>query len=247
MHRFYCPALAASVREQGPWDAPVQLGPEESRHAQRVLRLTAGDHVTLFDGQGLVAEGAISPVAGARDAVCVIVTAARIIPAVTPELTVAVALPKGGRVDDMIEQLSQTGVDRVIPMRTRRSVVDARDSKLDRLARAAIESAKQCGRARVMRVEATLDLDRVLHEPASTRLIAAPGGDGLGGGVVQTLRQSSGVLVLIGPEGGWDDAELVAAEAAGFARWTLGPHVMRIETAAVAAAAIVRYATLTQR
>jgi 16S rRNA (uracil1498-N3)-methyltransferase len=246
MHRFYCPGLSASVREQGPWDAPVQLGPDESKHAVRVLRLSAGDAVTLFDGQGLVADGTISPVSGARDAVCVVVSAARKVAPAIPELTLAVALPKGSRVDDMIEQLSQVGVDRVIPLRTRRSIVDARDTKLDRLARAAIESAKQCGRAHVMKIDATLDFDRVLLQPAQTRLIAAPGQRTISDSFTDALRSSSGVLVLIGPEGGWDDAELVAADAAGFARWSLGPHVMRIETAAVAAASIVRYATLTQ-
>lgn len=246
MHRFYCPGLSASVREQGPWDAPVQLGPDESKHAVRVLRLSAGDAVTLFDGQGLVAEGTISPVTGSRDAVCVVVTDARRMASLQPELTLAVALPKGSRVDDMVEQLSQMGVDRVIPLRTRRSVVDARDTKLDRLARAAIESAKQCGRAHVMKIDATLDFDRALSQPAQTRLIAAPGRDTIDEKFTDDLRRTTGVLVLIGPEGGWDDAELVAADAAGFARWSLGPHVMRIETAAVAAAAIVRYATLTQ-
>ncbi|MEX2213270.1 MAG: RsmE family RNA methyltransferase [Phycisphaeraceae bacterium] len=246
MQRFLCDqlkGLAAGEGGQHLSDASVALSAEESHHAVRVLRLKAGDWVELLDGSGRVAEGTIEQ-AGRK--VTVRVASMRTEQALKPRLDVAVAIPKGPRADAMVEQLSQLGVDRLIPLRTTRSIVDPRDNKLERFSRAAMESAKQCGRAHMMRVEPTADFGPSLLSLDHDLRLFASTADADDKSVDERLRETCRVLVLIGPEGGWTVDEADAAKNAGCVPWRLGPHVMRIETAAVAAAAIVRRITWTE-
>jgi 16S rRNA (uracil1498-N3)-methyltransferase len=135
----------------------------------------------------------------------------------------------------MVNQISQLGVDELVPLRTARSIVDPRDKKLDRFRKAAVESAKQCGRDHVMAIADTADLTTALSRPCDMKLLADPAGDPL-----PSLDKAGDVLVLIGPEGGWTDDERQQAQAGGCATWRFAAHVLRIETAAAAAAAIVR-------
>ncbi len=256
MHRFFCPKLAAkqtasgtagvadasgtpgATDATGPGVVIVELEKEESHHAAKVLRLKAGDPVELFDGQGLTGQGSIDRVASR---VAVAITSIIESPPPVPRITLATAIPKGPRADVMIEQLSQLGCDRIIPLRTVRSVVDPRDTKLDRFARAAIESAKQCCRAHLMTVAPAVDLRELLNglrsEPHDLHLIAMPGGDR---DIASQIAAAKSMLILIGPEGGWTDSEIAAAREAGCKHWSLGPNILRIETAAAAAVAIVR-------
>ena len=213
------------------------LDAQESHHAVKVLRLKAGDAIELLDGRGHVAQGMIEE-AGRKVRVKVSSVIRR--EPVSPRLDIATAIPKGPRADAMIEQLSQLGVDRVIPLRTARSVVDPRDRKVERFARAAIESAKQCGRAHVMHIEAPQDFSpSLLSGDHDLRLLAMPDG----ATEHERVRGAASILVLIGPEGGWTNEEIETAKAVGCVPWCIGPHVMRIETAAVAAAAIIRALT----
>ncbi len=215
----------------------VSLDPAEARHARKALRLGPGQTVTLFDARGVTATARLDDRAGDGPGLgCVIVERTEH-PPPAATLTLAVALPKAGRVDDMVDGLVQLGVDRLIPLRTERSVVAPRQAKLERLSRRVIEAMKQCGRAHAMAIGPLTPLKDVLVEPAETRLLLAPGGDRGG-----AFPSGGSVLALIGPEGGWAEAESAAAVAAGFEPWTVGPHVLRIETAAVAAAALLRYA-----
>jgi 16S rRNA (uracil1498-N3)-methyltransferase len=231
--RFHCPAI-------GDPGSAAMLEAEQARHAARVLRLREGDGVELFDGCGRVARGVI--VTARRDAVAVqVVSAARIEPD-TPAVDMAVALPKGPRVEDMVNQLAQVGVDRLVPLRAARATVEPRDAKLDRLRRVAMDAARQSRRAWAMTIDEPATLTSVLSGSHDLRLIAQPGATASPHRL--TAAGLSRVLVLIGPEGGWTDQELAATATAGCLPWRLGPHVMRIETAAVVAAALMRYLTM---
>lgn len=246
MHRFYhpplaalAPSLAAAAAASALSAGCGELTKEESHHAAKVLRLKAGDVITLFDGAGTTATATITTI-GSR--VTVRFMEFHHQPPLKPRLTIAAAIPKGPRADAMVEQLSQLGCDELIPLRTARSIVDPRDAKLERFARACIESAKQCERAHLMTIAPLTTMHELLHRSDhDLRLIALPtateslGSDG--------LRLAQRVLVLIGPEGGWMDEEIDDARQAGCIPWSLGPHVMRIETAAITAAALVRYLT----
>lgn len=234
-------------------DVRVDLDADESHHARQVLRLGPGAAVELFDGRGTVAQGTIAagpgpgPGSAGGKAVNVRVTQARRVSQPVPAIDVAAAVPKGPRGDEMVNQLSQLGADRFTPLVAGRSVVNPGAGKLARYSRAAVAAAKQCGRAYVMDVCQPVDLAAALARPYDLRLLAAPGGagaaDGAGGAhrVAEALRRAAHVLILIGPEGGWTDAETALAAAHGCLIWSLGPNVLRIETAAAAAVAVARY------
>ncbi len=222
----------------------VELPDDESKHARNVLRVRTGENVGLLDGKGLLAEAEVVEVG---KPVVVRVTRADPQQEVSPQLDVAAAVPKGALVEEMVRGLSQLGAARWIPLTTERSVVDPREAKLNRLQRLAVESAKQCGRSYLLKIDTTTPFDQLLEEDAwDVKLIAAIDDETplKSEALRDTLAGKQHVLVMIGPEGGWTEAEETRAKAAGALPIQLGPHVMRIETAACAAASIVRYATL---
>lgn len=217
-----------------------RLDVDESRHALRVLRLTAGAPVELFDGAGWTARGTLE--AGAGKAARVRVVQAWREAPLRPALTLAAAVPKGPHAEAMVEAMSQLGATMWLPLICDRSVVRPRPAKLDRWRRGAIESAKQCGRAHVMQIDDPTSFEEALARPASVKLLLTPGAEGEAG-LMERVRDVAEVLALVGPEGGWSEGELAAAAANGVARWEIAPHVLRIETAAAAACTLVRYLT----
>lgn len=214
------------------------LDADEARHARKALRLRPGAVVELFDARGTTARAELLD---AARSVCRVIDLVRNPPPAT-RVTLASAIPKGNRADAMIDQLVQLGVDRLIPLRSDRSVVDPRDAKLERFERRVLEALKQCGRAYGMTIEPVRGFDEALAEPADERLILTPSG-----GEARPSLSADSVLALIGPEGGWTDRELAAARDAGFTPWTINPHVLRIETAAVAVATLLRYDSRSDR
>lgn len=229
-------------------ERPCLLDPEQSRHVRKVLRRGEGDRIELFDGEGGLAQAVIAGFDGSRAACRVEHLEHHEPPA--PRITVAAAMPKGTRPDDMVDQLSQVGADRFVPLLTERGVVNPRAHKIERLQRQAVEAAKQCGRLHLLQVEAAVDFETALSEPADLRLIASIGGQrlalaerltGVDAQTGQRVPPVQSVQVLVGPEGGWTEHELARAEQAGALRWSLGGWVMRIETAAPSAVAVLRY------
>ena len=221
-----------------PQHAPrIALPRAEAHHALRARRLADGDAVEVFDGTGRAATGVLRP--AGREA-AVELAALRVTPEPRPALDVAVALPKASRAEHLIDQLSQLGADRVLPAETARASVKPRDGKRQRFRRIAVEAAKQCGRDRLLAVADPAPLAAWLEGDHDLRLIAAAGASAPAS-LPESVRGAKRVLVAIGPEGGFRDDELRAAEDAGARRWPLGPLTMRVETAAAAAAALIRY------
>jgi len=256
LRRFYCPDLSADQ---------VELDAEQAGHARKSLRLAEGREVELFDGAGTVAVGRITELT--RRMVVAIGERRRIAPP-TPTLDLATAIPKGDRAATLVEAAAQLGVDRLIPLLTDRGVVEPGRKKQDRFDRIAIEAAKQCGRSRLMTIAPPTRLDALLRQTDhDLKLITdTPPAASDDGGVAasaamtnsadapapmqplqtpdalrSTLSQADRVLVLIGPEGGWTDAERAAATDAGCRVWSFNANVLRVETAALAAAAILRF------
>ncbi|MCC7205007.1 MAG: 16S rRNA (uracil(1498)-N(3))-methyltransferase [Phycisphaeraceae bacterium] len=247
MHRFYDPNFAAPLAADPsahelpvPPPEPVWLDQDEARHALRVLRLRPGEPVEIFNGQGLAARGDF--LCQGRDA-GVKLTSLRHTPRPMPTLTLAVAMPKGPRVDQLVSQLTQLGVDTLVPLLTERTVVDPGQSKLDRLRKLVIESAKQCGRDWLMDIAPPTTFSVLLTLPRDLLLIADPLGRPLDAHTTQQAAPSPhSLLVLVGPEGGLTPDETELAIAAGGRPWRFASHILRIETAAVAAAALLRNA-----
>ncbi|MGR7026114.1 16S rRNA (uracil(1498)-N(3))-methyltransferase [Geodermatophilus sp. URMC 62] len=221
-------------------DAPeVVVGGAEGRHAVGVLRLTAGEPVRVGDGRGTVAEGTVLDAGpgGLR----VQVAARYEVPPAEPELWLVQALPKGDRGPLAVELATELGVDRVIPWTASRCVTRWREDRVEKgLARwraAARAASKQSRRPRVPEVSEPMttrqvcgelgdvDLALVLHEQARRPLTGVE------------VPSSGTVAVVVGPEGGLTDGEVVALRAAGAEVVRLGPEVLRTSTAGAAALA----------
>jgi len=225
--RFFTDAL--------PPSGTAFLDDDESAHAARVLRLRTGDAVTLLDGKGSIAEAEIIT-ASPKETFCNILSL-RHEAKLAPAITVYSAIPKGCA-EDMVDQLAQLGCDTFVPLTCARSVVEAKDNKLERFRRTAREASKQAIRAWVMEVGEPANFKNALTQAKGLRLLADPRGSA--GEVMAQVRSAAEVSVFIGPEGGFTEEELQQAQAAGFVLWKFAPFVLRIETAATGAVAVLR-------
>jgi 16S rRNA (uracil1498-N3)-methyltransferase len=144
-------------------------------------------------------------------------------------------LPKGERTDWLVEKLTELGVTVLTPLQTRRSVVDPSIKKIERLRRIVIESSKQCGRNRLMQIEEPMPWGKFCSRvPVHwQRIVAHPTGN------PWAVRLSGPTVVAIGPEGGFEDSEIDQGVASGWTCFRLGPRILRVETAAVACAALL--------
>jgi 16S rRNA (uracil1498-N3)-methyltransferase len=228
--RFFCPTPAR--------DGHIRLEGDESRHLSRVRRLGPGAVVEVFDGAGWAARAAVTAVGKAwvdltvlgelqsdREAAC--------------RLTLATAVPKGERFDWLVEKATELGVERLVPIVTERSVVDPRAAKLERLRRVVIEASKQCGRNRLMVLENPVTWPVWLEEMSrvAPRLVAHPGG--LPPREWTRARRGGEAALAVGPEGGFTEDEIAAAQGAGWEIASLGSTLLRIETAALAGCAAI--------
>lgn len=228
MHRVLVAAIPEAVGDVATIDG------DEAHHALRVKRVREGERVELLDGRGGIATGEAVKV-GKREFGVRIVAIRREEP-IRPRVEVWSAVPKGPRLDEMIDQLAQVGVAMWRPLETSRGVVEPRDAKLERIARIAAEASKQCGRAWMLEIGARATMAEALRPSPGAAVVMA---DASGSGWNAASASSLHTRLLIGPEGGWTDEEVRAGRDAGAAVARFGPHVMRIETAAVAASAAI--------
>ncbi len=232
MHRLFTPDAELARGER------VEVLGEEAHHAARVKRCAEGDLLELLDGRGRIAIATVvatEPRSRPKDARLVLeVDSVRIAEPDRPRLEVYAATPKAQRSSGMVDQLSQVGAAMWAPLRATRTVVDPRPTKLDRLERVAGEAAKQCARPYLLEIGRAAALDRVLAGADGTLVVLADAS-----GVAYEPSGAQTIRLLIGPEGGWTDDELARARDGGARIASFGAYAMRIETAAVAAAAVI--------
>lgn len=234
--RFHCsPPLSPG--------ALVALPEGAAHHALRVLRMKSGDRLVLFDGQG--GEWQATLKVGAGGTAQALIEAFNDVERESPlAITLAQALPAGDKMDWIVEKCVELGVAAIQPLAAKRSVIRL---SAERMARRlahwnaiAVAACEQCGRNHVPPVAPVIDLPQYLAQAAAHNalsLILAPGA----GRRLETLPRPSGpVIVLVGPEGGWEAGELEAARAAGFMALGLGPRILRTETAGIAALAALQ-------
>ena len=233
--RFYAPGLT------GP-GVPVELSGDEAGHLTRVLRLGAGDTVSVFDGRGVECLARVERVMPGR----VVVRPYQPITS-TPEpamaLTVAQALLKGRKFDDVVRDVTMVGAIAVQPLLTARTEARARDT--DRWARIAVASAKQCRRAVVPEVRVPVALQAFFDDDRSPlRLLLLEPGTAEAAGTLRRLQDRpapAASTLAVGPEGGWSADEVAAARAAGFVPVTLGRRTLRAEAVVVCAVSVLQY------
>ena len=213
-------------------DGAIDLRGPEAEHALRSKRVRVGDEIEAIDGRGLVLRCRVD--AASKRGLTLGVIGREEVEPVRPLVRVWSATPKGQRLDKMIDMLGQVGAASWAPLDTKLGVVDPGANKIDRMHRIAVEAAKQCGRAHVMEISAKLDFEQTLRAADGEAIVMA---DVSGGALEPTGRET--VRLLVGPEGGFLPVEINAARAAGAQVVRLGPHAMRIETAAIVGVAMV--------
>ncbi len=221
----------------------LALPPAATRHAIRVLRLRVGAPLTLFNGDGYDYAGTLAHAAGAAARV-------RLHDQTAPDnespwpLTLAQCLARGDKMDLVMQKATELGVTRIVPLVSERSGVRldaARGAR--RLAhwQAVVASAcEQCGRARLPQVAAPHALQSwltALPADRALRLALLPGAHRR---VRDLTPPTAGVLLVVGPEGGFAERDTTALTAAGFAGLALGPRILRTETAGLAALAAIQ-------
>jgi len=229
-----------------PESGVVWLPKEEAKHATGPRRLGEGDAVVLFDGRGTLAHATLVGTRDRRGDVEARVDSIERHTPIAPRIELATALPKGDRLATLIDMATQAGVDHLIPLRCEWGVVKPHEATPDRWARIAIEAAKQSRRAWMPTFGRPQGVAEACRCGEGVRvLIAHPGGEPIAAASRPTAsRAPETVRVLIGPEGGFSPGELAAAARAGAIRVSLSPHVLRVETAAVVATALVRTASI---
>ena len=232
MRRFYSPPETFTGQA-------IRLGADEAHHLRDVVRRRSGDEVSVFDGEG-------------REFVCVIRSIERssaeleIVREIEPRspesparITLAAAMLKADKFELVIQKAVELGVAELVPLITDRCEANTKhaEKRMVRWQRIILDASKQCGRATLMKIGEPVKFQTMLAagDNTETVLFAERDGERLGDGGRNVIR-----TVVIGPEGGWSDAEIDAARATGCRIITLGGRILRAETAAIAITAIVQ-------
>ncbi|MEY4939389.1 MAG: hypothetical protein RIQ93_1124 [Verrucomicrobiota bacterium] len=231
--------------------AEIALSAEESHHLVSVNRARAGDPVIAFDGRG--AEWVCTLSDARKNAARLQVRAKRHVPPLPWQITLGQALPKGTGMDAIVRKATEIGAARIVPLASERSQVHLdggrAEKKIEKWQHAALEAAKQCGNPFVPAVAPLEPVAEFMTGAGAgeLRLIASlePGATALQSALADFRalhgRPPQTIAWLIGPEGDFSPAEMALSRAAGFVPITLGPMVLRCETAAVYALSILSY------
>ncbi len=215
------------------------LPTDSARYVTRVHRLGVGDSLTVFDPSASI-EADARVVDVDRDRCRIAIDEPR--PAANPaqlRVTLAQGLGKGDKIDAVVRDATELGATRIVPLVTARTVRRPEgDGPRARLHRIAVEAARQSGRGDIPLVEGPLAIATWLSGFVSEGTLALcldPSAETTMASALRRLKDDAAVCLLIGPEGGFDTAELDLATQAGFVRVSLGRLVLRTETAATAA------------
>ena len=241
MPRFYAPALQ-------PGSGLVVLPADESLHLTRVLRLGVGATVLVFDGEGREYRARVAH-AERGDVRLEIDSAVEPAPEPRVRVTLAQAVVKGDKMDDVIRDAVMLGVAAIRPLLTERTDVPASafvtGGRFERWRRIAVSSVKQCGRAVVPVLSAPERFEACLHrEFGGLRImLAEPGAadDAMTGEALRALGPPASAQVLVGPEGGWAPGEVSMAREAGYRLVTLGQRTLRADAVPLVALAVLQF------
>jgi len=234
MPRFHCPQPLVP-------GSLVDL-PEAVAHHLHVVRQQSGDELVLFNGEGGQVRARLVEI-GKRRATAEILVHDAVDVELPFRVTLAQGLPEGSKMDWIVEKAVELGVGAIQPLAAQRSVVrlsgERADKRLAHWQAVVVSASEQCGRNRLADVAPVQDVDRWLAAPSTgTRILLSPRADA---SLAQWTRQTPAqdVTLLVGPEGGLTDQEEDAARAAGALALSMGPRVLRTETAGLAALAIL--------
>jgi len=212
------------------------------RHMTKVLRLKAGDDVTLFDAECYEHYGKIAEI-GSRQLTVEIAESRRVNTDSPLNITLLQGLPKADKMDYIVEKATELGVHSIVPVITERSQVRTSDKK-KRWEMIAVEASKQCGRTKPTIIENTLDFEDAIkqHDNNMLRILFHVNYDiSIKDFLKNSLQFPRNIIILIGPEGGFSEHEVLLASKMGYTSLGLGPRTLRTETASLAVLSIIQF------
>ncbi len=251
---------------QPPVDDRFQLASDQAHHAINVMRYREGDRIVIFDGFGREHDALIETLSKKKLTAKRLETR-QFDRSLSRSITIVVALPKGDRQKFLIEKLVELGVTKLIPLATSRSVAEVTPKAIERIEKQIIEASKQCGRNFLMQIASPSSIPQLCNLPdadvlgdqtsdQAETLTAIPNLNVLPKPTAEpllklmahpydskvlsdvALESTQPVAIAIGPEGGFSDSEVTQLSESGWQPVSLGPTILRIETAAIAAATI---------
>ena len=225
MNCFYFPQLTTT-------NTTVDLQGDEVRHIVGARRLKVGDELLLFNGKGLIADAEIAEILKYR--LTALVTNITELKSPVPRLTLATAIPKGDRINILLDMSTQLGMTDFIPLVTERSIVELNMNKFQRLNRICVNACKQSQRFFVPKIHASTTLVALLQECKKSNaliMVADPGGQPLPMNDLFEITQD--LVLLVGPEGGFSESESVLLADDDILKLKLSDAILRIETACV--------------
>ncbi|MBR5271899.1 MAG: 16S rRNA (uracil(1498)-N(3))-methyltransferase [Clostridia bacterium] len=223
----------------------ITLSPEDSKHVAKALRMKTGEKLTVCDGLGTDYECEVDNIS--PDSVSVKVILQK--PSETEadvDITIYQALPKSDKMDGIIQRAVELGAKKIVPILTERCVsrpdAKACDTKVRRWNKIALEAAMQCGRGMIPQVEAVQSFRQAIGSMTADTVIMFYEG---GGKPIREMdiKKGQSVAVIIGPEGGFERSEVDFALASGAVIGSLGPRILRTQTASLAATAAIMFMT----
>jgi 16S rRNA (uracil1498-N3)-methyltransferase len=244
MHRFYLPPDQST-------GSTLTLREREAHHALHVLRVRDGERVTVLDGAG---QEILCEVKGHhRDSISLTVIDRKINPPLGCALTLLQAIPKGKIIESIVQKATELGAARIVPILSERVVThidsDGAETKAEKWQQIAIEAIKQCGSAWLPKVEAPITVENFLarRESFELPLIGCLENGSRHPRVwfekffAEHQRLPKSIAVWVGPEGDFSAKEYGAIKGAGALPITLGPLVLRVETAATYCLSVLSY------
>lgn len=224
----------------------IITGPDV-KHISHVLRMQPGRQLTVLDGQGNAYLAEITAI-DKEQVTCRLLDREQLHTEPNIKITLVQGLPKGDKLESIIQKCTEIGVQRIIPLAARRSVVKLEGKKAserrERWQRVAEEAAKQCRRTVIPEVTNLSTWDEVIKNINPGALLLLPWEDEKNTPLRQVLQEvdyPGEVYIFVGPEGGFETEEVNKASAAGGHKITLGPRILRTETAGPTALAMVLY------
>ncbi|MEG2893347.1 MAG: 16S rRNA (uracil(1498)-N(3))-methyltransferase [Clostridium sp.] len=240
MHKFF-------VDKRNITEKTITIDGDDVKHISKVLRLRQGDEVLVSDGK-CNEYTAVIDLIDKKEVICSISNSFKNETESDIKITLFQGLPKSTKMELIIQKGVEIGIDNIIPVITDRVVVktEARDltNKIDRWNKIAKEAAKQSGRGRVMEIEPPISFSDALNKTKDFDLAVMPYENANDEGLKKVLsenREAKNIAIFIGPEGGFEESEVSSSLNVGVCPVTLGPRILRTETAGLVASTIILY------
>lgn len=239
MERIFLPGITAD-------SGHLVLPKDKAHYLIRVHRLKTGDVLTVFDGCGKEFVARLTEVQRGRDRVVLAVERLlRTEPEAVPRITLCQGLAKQGKVETVIQKACELGVYAIRPFFGRYAVVQVKEDRalkrLSRWEKVAQEACRQSGRIRLPEIAEPCSFEALLRDDAGLRLLAYEGSDVEALGDLLASPAPERLSLIVGPEGGFAPEEIVLARESGVRIVSMGPRILRTETAGVALLAVVQY------